>query len=39
MKEMKKLRFEMNLLEKQIRILWKHIERIDDELSKVRKGD
>jgi hypothetical protein len=39
MKEMEEIKFEMKLLEKQVRLLWKHIERIDDDLSKVRKGD
>lgn len=39
MKEMEKLRFEIKLLEDQVRVLWKHIERIDDDLSKMRGGD
>jgi hypothetical protein len=39
MKEMEKLRFEIKLLENQVRVLWKHIERIDDDLSKMRGGD
>ena len=39
MKEMQKLRFQMKLLENQVRVLWKHIERIDDGLSKLREGD
>ena len=39
MKEIKELRFEMKLLENQIRVLWKHIERIEGDLSKVREGD
>jgi hypothetical protein len=39
MKEMEKLRFEMKLLENQVSVLWKHIERIDDDLSKIRGGD
>jgi hypothetical protein len=39
MKEMQKLRFEMKLLENQVRVLWKHIEKIEDDLSKVREGD
>ena len=39
MKEMQKLRFEMKLLENQVRVLWKHIERIDGDLSKLREGD
>ena len=39
MKEIQELRFEMKLLEKQIRVLWKHIEKIDDEMSKMRGGD
>jgi len=25
MKEMQKLKFEMNLLEKQVKVLWKHV--------------
>jgi len=39
MKKIHKLRFEMKLLEKQVRVLWKHIERIEGDLSKVREGD
>jgi hypothetical protein len=39
MKEIKKLRFEIKLLENQVRILWKHIERIEGDLSKLRGGD
>ena len=39
MKEMEKLRFEIKLLENQVRVLWKHIERIDDDLSEMRGGD
>ena len=39
MKEIQELRFEMKLLENQVRVLWKHIERIDDGLSKLQEGD
>jgi len=39
MNEIQELRFEMKLLENQVRILWKHMESIDDDLSKVSEGD
>ena len=39
MKEIQELRFEMKLLEKQVKVIWKHIENIKVDISKVQENN
>ena len=36
MNKNQELKFELKLLENQLQIIWKHVERLDNDLSKVR---